>query len=111
MALQILRGMRAAAPPGLMPNKVCHNVVLQGLAREGRWQDARKLLVEVAVDRSREMAPPDRQEEEVLDYLSYNTVIGACAAAGELDEASKDFGGEYQLSELPVGAMLGFLSL
>lgn len=85
MALQTLEDMRSATASAPEPNTVCYNIALRGLSREGRWQEARKLLTEVAT--STEGAA---QGGRVLDYLSYNAVIRACAAAGEVKEVSDE---------------------
>lgn len=95
------------------PNVVCYNVALKAFAREGRWREARELLTEaVAASVSSEGeggvagAGGDRGGtggqrggggggvggagrgggQESVDYLSYNFVIRACAAAGEAVE-------------------------
>lgn len=73
LALQTLKNMRDENSKAPAPNSVCYNVALQGLSREGRWREARQLLSGVA-------------SSTRLDYLSYNSVIRACAAAGMMDE-------------------------
>lgn len=83
LAVKMLRGMQAAAPVGPKPNRVCYNVVLQVLAREGRWRDARELLTEAAKAQGEE-----GEQDGALDYLCYNSVIRACASVGELEEVS-----------------------
>ncbi|CAN0577142.1 unnamed protein product, partial [Ectocarpus sp. 12 AP-2014] len=61
------------------PNTVCHNAALMALMRDGRWREARGLLLEVV------SATPATGGSVELDFLSYNTVIRACAAAGEAE--------------------------
>lgn len=88
------------------PNTVCYNAALMALMRKGRWKEARKLLTEVSSTSTETRFPGgeeasregmDRPGEGVLDFLSFNTVIRACAAAGEVEEVSgvvrKCFGG------------------
>ena len=85
------------------PNTVCYNAALMALMRRGRWREARGLLTEVAAtsraaaeggeERERERGGGggergSHQGAEVLDFLSYNSVIRACAAAGEAEEVS-----------------------
>lgn len=102
LALETLRRMRSDPSRYPAPNTVCHNAALMALMREGRWREARELLTEVATD---SIKPGFRGEasgetgkdyppagEEVLDFLSYNTVIRACAVAGEVEEVSELWG-------------------
>lgn len=80
---------------------MCYNVALKALTREGRWKEARALLTDVAAGASAEgedernsagasvpagSGVGPRDEPDVLDYLSYNSVIRACALAGEAKE-------------------------
>lgn len=90
MALQTLRRMRASPSRYPSPNTVCYNVALKALTREGLWKEARELLTEVSADSTRAAGG-----EKVLDYLSYNSVIRACGAAGEVAEVcfGSGFGG------------------
>ncbi|CAN0160591.1 unnamed protein product, partial [Laminaria digitata] len=84
LALQTLRRMRASPSRYPSPNTVCYNVALKALTREGLWREARELLTEVSADSA---GAGGGGEERVLDYLSYNSVIRACGAAGEVAEA------------------------
>lgn len=115
MALQTLQRMRSDPSRYPTPNTVCYNAALMALARQGRWQEARELLTDVAAAASskavageeegdREVGRGRDVEEgggggeagegregaaaEVLDFLSYNSVIRACAVAGEAEEVS-----------------------
>ncbi|CAM9758092.1 unnamed protein product [Ectocarpus sp. 6 AP-2014] len=83
LALRTLKRMRSNPSRYPAPNTVCHNAALMALMRDGRWREARGLLSEVA------SATPATGGGVELDFLSYNTVIRACAAAGEAEEALK----------------------
>eukprot|EP00752_Nemacystus_decipiens_P002534 g2377.t1 len=105
LALQTLRRMRADPVRYPAPNTVCYNAALMALMRRGRWREARGLLTDVAATSRAAMAAGggERKGEgegmggegcsqpgaDVLDFLSYNSVIRACAAAGEAQEALK----------------------
>lgn len=106
LALQTLRRMRSDPSRYPAPNTVCYNAALMALMRRGRWREARGLLTEVAATvtagGSEEEgggegggggggSPP--QGAEVLDFLSYNSVIRACATAGEAKEVSQSQSG------------------
>lgn len=103
LALQTLRRMRSDPSRYPAPNTVCYNAALMALMRRGCWREARDLLVEVAStstaaarsagsleEGGKEQGGGERdggqQGVEVLDFLSYNSVIRACAAAGEAKE-------------------------
>ncbi|CAM9569916.1 unnamed protein product [Ectocarpus sp. 4 AP-2014] len=83
LALRTLKRMRSDPSRYPAPNTVCHNAALMALMRDGRWREARGLLSEVV------SATPATEGSVELDFLSYNTVIRACAAAGEAEEALK----------------------
>lgn len=107
LALHTLRRMRSDPSRYPAPNTVCYNAALMALMRRGRWREARGLLTEVAAtsraaaagvsgegeDREGEGEGGVAQGAQVLDFLSYNSVIRACAAAGEAKEVSQSVAG------------------
>lgn len=100
LALETLRRMRSDPSRYPAPNTVCYNAALMALMRRGRWREARELLAEVAATSTEASRAAGRSGEEGgregggvsmrgLDFLSYNSVIRACAAAGEAKEVNE----------------------
>lgn len=112
LALQTLRRMRSDPSRYPAPNTVCYNAALMALMRRGRWREARELLSEGAAASTAAGSSGKGEEGEreleggggggggderssqgaaagVLDFLSYNSVIRACAAAGEAKEVRR----------------------